>query len=42
MLNKDSKSYKNTTAVLFLCALELAMTGDGEKDRDDKKTNRKT
>ena len=42
MLNKDFKSYKNITAVLLLCVLELAMTGDGEKDKDDKKTNRKT
>ena len=42
MLNKDFKSYKNMTAVLLLCVLELAMTGDGEKDKDDKKTNRKT
>ena len=42
MLNKDFKSYKNITAVLLLCVLELAMAGDGEKDKDDKKTNRKT
>ena len=42
MLNKDFKSYKNITAAPLLFVLELAMTGGGEKDKDDKKTNRKT